>query len=128
MKATPGVRRFMRGSSVDEAADGSGERLALLPDSVIYAIRDQEQAALARAIPLERQMRGRTRAPLVIKPGDQVRLTEEAGPFAGLYARLIDTDEGQRIKLAVDLFGRETTMTVAADAVELVDNLQIQHS
>lgn len=104
--ATPGVRGFMR----------NGDGVARLPDAVIGAIQQQEEREIGRF----RMMRGRTRPPQTIGIGDTVRMADDSGPFAGLYAKLAARDEGERVRVLLDLFGRETSMTVRANAIEPV--------
>lgn len=109
--ATPGVRRFMR------TATG----LAVLPWFVIEQLRGVEEAEKPMA---SWHSPSRTmRAPGTMKPEDQGLMTEASGAFARLRARLVSTDEGDRLKVVINMFGQEVPAEIDADWIEPVDSV-----
>jgi transcriptional antiterminator RfaH len=50
-----------------------------------------------------------------LKPGDQVRI--EDGPFAALVGTLERLDPSGRVRVLLDLLGREVSVTLSGEAV-----------
>lgn len=84
-------------------------------DAMIDAIRERE---IDGAVP------GKTPAKLIFRLGQTVRITE--GPFSGLTAQveklpdlaIEDIDSDTRIRIALDLFGRQTSTELPVSAIE----------
>jgi transcription antitermination factor NusG len=47
----------------------------------------------------------------------QQRVSFKEGPFGGLFAKIMSIDPRGRIRLLLDLFGRETKIEVDADEI-----------
>lgn len=102
VKATPGILGFMRGTA------GS---YATVDDQAIDAMRFHEISGMdTREIPT-----GKKTCVVPFKPHQKVTFKE--GPFGGLYAKIMAIDPRGRIRLLLDLFGRETKIEVDADEI-----------
>jgi transcriptional antiterminator RfaH len=62
---------------------------------------------------------GRLAAAPELAEGDRVRVI--AGPFADLVGRIETLEEGERIRVMLDLMGREVRTRIGAEAVEKLD-------
>ena len=107
-KKAPGVRRYLR----------IGDYFATVPHEAIVAVRGQEVDMLRRARGVAALSAGRPREPNQFQIGDRVRLGESAGALAGIYGRLAEADERDRLRIFIQAFGGEVPMEVAADALE----------
>jgi transcription antitermination factor NusG len=81
----------------------------VVPDLLITALYDKEQQLVA-AKPRQRHE---------FQPGQQVRVYQ--GPFADFLGCIDRLEDGNRIRLLLDLFGRRTPVVVEAHEVEAVE-------
>lgn len=101
VEATPGVSRFLR----------LGQGYATIDDGGIDALRFHEVSGLdTREIPT-----GKKNRVIPFSVEQTVRFKE--GPFGGLYAKIKSIDPRGRIRVLLDLFGRETPTDVDADEI-----------
>jgi transcription antitermination factor NusG len=90
-----------------------GERPALLDAYIVEAIRETERAGL-----FDEARPGQKRKRADIEIGNQVRVLD--GPFASFIGELAALDETGRARALLDLFGRETSIDIDQDSLELV--------
>lgn len=60
--------------------------------------------------------RGLIGGPIDLKAGDRIRVI--SGPFARTIAEIEMLEDGERIQILMDLMGRETRISIAAERVE----------
>ena len=97
-----GVRRFMR----------IGEAFATLPDALMQAIQNEEARQMAA---FEESVKTKSELAIPFVEGGAARI--EGGPYDDFVGKMVRLNRNGRLQMLLNLFGRETTVSVDASQV-----------